>query len=74
MKVKCEIILLDVSVQHDDRIDTYWLITVSILYIYRYRPSPIVQAVVYVGLSRRQHEYIVYDVAASKYYFVDRVR
>ena len=41
MKVKCEIILPDVSVQHDDRIDTYRLTSVSILHRYRlYRPSP----------------------------------
>ena len=29
MKVKCEIILLDVSVQHDDRIDSVPILTVS---------------------------------------------
>jgi len=32
MMVKCEIILSDVSEQHDDRIDTYRLIFVSIVY------------------------------------------
>ena len=32
IKAICEIILLDVSVQHDDRIDTYRLISVLILY------------------------------------------
>jgi len=32
MKVKCEIILQDVSVQHDDRIDTDGLISVSTVY------------------------------------------
>jgi len=31
IKVKCEIILSDVSVQHDDRIDTYRLISVPIV-------------------------------------------
>jgi len=31
MKVKCEIILPELSVQHDYRIDTYWLISVSIV-------------------------------------------
>jgi len=41
MKVKREIILPDTSVQHDDRIDTYRLTSVSILYRYRlYHPSP----------------------------------
>jgi len=41
MKVKCEIILPDVSVQPDERIDTYRLTSASILYRYRlYRPSP----------------------------------
>jgi len=32
MKVKCEFILPDVSVQHGDRIDTYGLISVLIVY------------------------------------------
>jgi len=32
MKVKCEIIITDVSVQLDDSIDTYTLISVSIVY------------------------------------------
>jgi len=32
MKVKCDIILPDVSVQHDDLIDTYRLISVSIVF------------------------------------------
>ena len=42
MKVKCEFILPDVSVQHGDRIDTYGLISVSIVYRqWLYRPSHI---------------------------------
>ena len=41
MKAKFEIILLNVSVQHDDRIDTYQLTSVLIVYQkWLYRPSP----------------------------------
>ena len=40
MKVKCEIILQDVSVQHDDHIGMYWLIPVLMLYRYWLSSQP----------------------------------